>query len=89
MDSQKTSVIYPVAKKISNKDDVNVTRLHLKDVTFHPQMVNSRNPGYRSVLKSIEENTGVGGLSNTSFNLHGYPLVGTPEIAIHTLKIVI
>jgi carbamoyltransferase len=23
---------------------------------------------------------------NTSFNLHGFPIVGTPEVAIDTLK---
>jgi carbamoyltransferase len=28
----------------------------------------------------------VGGILNTSFNLHGYPIVGSPEIALDTLR---
>jgi carbamoyltransferase len=60
--------------------------LHPKDMTCRPQTVNFWNPGYYNVIKTFENITGVGGLLNTSFNLHGYPLVGTPEIAIHTLQ---
>lgn len=60
--------------------------LHPKDMTCRPQTVNSWNAGYLRVLKTFESVTGVGGVMNTSFNLHGYPLVGTPEIAIHTLE---
>ena len=60
--------------------------LHPKDMTCRPQTVNSWNPGYYDVLKTFEDITGVGGLLNTSYNLHGYPLVGTPEIAFHTFQ---
>ena len=60
--------------------------LHPKDMTCRPQTVDSSNPGYQDVLKTFEDISGVGGVLNTSFNLHGYPLVGTPEIAIHTLN---
>ena len=67
------------------KSEELIAGLHPKDMTCRPQTVNSWNPGYQSVLKTFEETTGVGGLLNTSFNLHGYPLVGTPEIAIHTM----
>jgi carbamoyltransferase len=37
-------------------------------------------------LKTFEGITGVGGVLNTSFNLHGYPIVGTPETALWTLE---
>jgi carbamoyltransferase len=60
--------------------------LHPKDLTGRPQSVNGWNSDYQNVLRSYQEITGVGGILNTSFNLHGYPIVGTPEIAIHTLN---
>jgi carbamoyltransferase len=60
--------------------------LHPKDMTCRPQTVNTWNPGYYKVLKTFEDISGIGGVLNTSFNLHGYPLVGTPEIAMHTLN---
>ena len=63
-----------------------IAGLHPKDLTGRPQAVNDWNTDYRKVLLSYQEITGVGGILNTSFNLHGYPIVGTPEIAIHTLN---
>jgi carbamoyltransferase len=70
----------------TSKSEELLAGLHPKDMTCRPQTVNSWNPGYRDVLKTFEDMTGIGGVLNTSFNLHGYPLVGTPEIAIHTLN---
>jgi carbamoyltransferase len=58
---------------------------HPFDRTIRPQIVNEMNPGYRDVIRAFKKRTGVGGVLNTSFNLHGSPIVGTPEIAIHTL----
>ena len=37
-------------------------------------------------LKNFEKQTGISALLNTSFNLHGYPIVCTPIDAINTLK---
>ncbi|MCK4885681.1 hypothetical protein KAS24_06370, partial [Candidatus Bathyarchaeota archaeon] len=55
--------------------------------TCRPQMLNEDwNTGYREVLDSFEEQTGVGGLLNTSFNLHGYPIVCTPKQALWTFE---
>jgi carbamoyltransferase len=48
--------------------------------------VNDLNPSYRDLLRAFQARTGVGGLLNTSFNLHGSPIVGTPDIALDTLK---
>ena len=63
-----------------------VAGTHPFDRTIRPQIVNELNPGYRAILKAFKELTGVGGLLNTSFNLHGFPIVGTPEVAIETLQ---
>ena len=60
--------------------------LHPQDGTARPQTVNSWNPGYRKILETFQEQTGVGGLLNTSFNLHGYPIVGTPDLALWTFE---
>ena len=35
---------------------------------------------------SFESKTGIGGILNTSFNLHGFPIVFNPETAISTFK---
>lgn len=58
---------------------------HPFDRTIRPQLVNELNPGYRDIIRAFKARTGCGGILNTSFNLHGSPIVGTPEIAIHTL----
>jgi carbamoyltransferase len=63
-----------------------VAGTHPFDRTIRPQVVNDLNPGYRDVIRAFKARTGVGGILNTSFNLHGYPIVGTPEVAIDTLK---
>lgn len=63
-----------------------ISALHPFDRTARPQTVNEWNPNYRRILEKFQEHTGVGGVLNTSFNLHGYPIVGTPEIAIETFK---
>jgi carbamoyltransferase len=48
--------------------------------------VNTWNPGYRSAIETFQHETGVGGILNTSFNLHGYPIVGTPDVALWTFE---
>jgi carbamoyltransferase len=61
--------------------------LHPYDFTARPQIVTeSWNPSYHQVLKTFEKETGVGGLLNTSFNLHGDSIVCSPEDAVHTFK---
>jgi carbamoyltransferase len=60
--------------------------LHPQDESARPQTVNSWNEGYRAILETFQEATGVGGVLNTSFNLHGYPIVGSPELALWTFE---
>jgi carbamoyltransferase len=63
-----------------------IAGIHPYDQTIRPQLVNELNPGYRDLLRAFRARTGVGGIMNTSFNLHGSPIVGTPEVALDTLK---
>tara|TARA_B100000575_G_C23140360_1_gene663455 strand:- start:3628 stop:5397 length:1770 start_codon:yes stop_codon:yes gene_type:complete len=61
--------------------------IHPFDKTARPQIVTQKdNPGYHSLIKAFEKLTGIGALLNTSFNIHGEPIVGTPSDAIDTFK---
>ena len=63
-----------------------IAGLHPFDLTCRPQAVSrSRNPDYHKMITNFKEKTGIGGVLNTSFNLHGSPIVGNPETAIQTL----
>lgn len=56
--------------------------LHPADLTCRPQVLQpGQNPGYEKILLAFEKLTGVGGVLNTSFNLHGEPIVQTAEDA--------
>lgn len=62
--------------------------LHPYDGTARPQIITeSTNPDYYAIIKEFEKITGIGGLLNTSFNLHGEPIVCTPENAIKTFLV--
>jgi len=61
--------------------------LHPYDFTARPQILSEKwNPSYYRILKTFERETGIGGVLNTSFNLHGEPIVCSPEDAIYTFK---
>ena len=66
-------------------DNAIIAGMHPFDRTVRPQVVNELNPGYRDVIRAFKERSGVGAVLNTSFNLHGFPIVGTPAVAIDTL----
>ena len=60
--------------------------LHQHDLTGRPQVVfEEDNPHYYRLISRFKEKTGVGAVLNTSFNLHGFPIVYTPKQAIFTL----
>jgi carbamoyltransferase len=68
------------------RDDI-IAGIHPSDKTCRPQTLNEAwNPGYWKVLSVFQEKTGVGGILNTSFNLHGYPIVCTPGQALWTFE---
>jgi carbamoyltransferase len=61
--------------------------IHPYDYTARPQIVNSTdNLSYYKILKKFEELTGIGGLLNTSLNIHGEPLVNSPDEALSTFQ---
>lgn len=60
--------------------------MHPYDETIRPQIIEREdNPSYWRLIKEFEDRTGVGGVLNTSFNLHGEPIVMSPEDAVDTL----
>lgn len=75
-----------LAFNTTEKRDEIIAAIHPQDFTARPQTLNEWNSSYRKIIKTFENETGVGGILNTSFNLHGYPIVGTPELAIWTFK---
>jgi carbamoyltransferase len=57
--------------------------VHPYDDTARPQIVrNDWNPDYHRLLLEFERLTGRGVILNTSFNLHGYPIVCSPQDAV-------
>ncbi len=64
-----------------------IAGIHQSDKTCRPQLLEKEwNPRYYKIIKEFEKETGIGGVLNTSFNLHGEPMVCSPEDAIHTLE---
>ena len=61
--------------------------LHPADLTARPQIVSREaNGAYHELLRAFEQLTGVGGVLNTSFNLHGEPIVQTAADAVDVLR---
>jgi carbamoyltransferase len=59
---------------------------HPYDKTVRPQIVEkAQNVNYFKLISEFEKLTGIGALLNTSFNLHGFPIVSSPEDALHVL----
>ncbi len=62
--------------------------IHPYDFTCRPQVVSkSQNSGYHELISEFKKITGIGGILNTSFNLHGEPNVQTPQDALRTLQL--
>jgi carbamoyltransferase len=63
-----------------------VAGAHPKDRTLRPQVVTAAaNPDYHAVIGHFERLTGRGAVLNTSFNLHGAPIVATARDAIRVM----
>ncbi len=64
-----------------------VAAIHPQDATARPQILEeSWNPGYHAVIREFERRTGVGAVLNTSFNLHGEPVVSSATDAVDTFE---
>jgi carbamoyltransferase len=60
--------------------------LHPYDKTIRPQAVDKEwNPQYHALLTEFKKLTGISGILNTSFNLHGEPVVSNFVDVIHTM----
>lgn len=61
--------------------------MHPYDFTLRPQILRKEwNPSYYALIKEFEGLTGIGGVLNTSFNLHGYPIVLGPKEALFVFE---
>ena len=57
--------------------------IHPRDRTARAQFVDQElSPSYHKLIKTFEATTGQSAILNTSFNLHGYPLVNSPDDAL-------
>ena len=60
---------------------------HPYDRTARPQIVSKEaSPKYHAIIDAFREETGIPAILNTSFNLHGEPIVNDLEDALHTLR---
>jgi carbamoyltransferase len=61
--------------------------LHQGDKTGRPQLMSEDlNPEVYAMLKEFKKITGIGGVINTSFNIHGNPIVCTACDALETMQ---
>ena len=60
--------------------------IHPADRTVRPQILERERNQATMLIEAFERQTGVGALLNTSFNLHGHPIVLGPEEALFTLE---
>ncbi len=61
---------------------------HPYDKTVRPQAVSSTyTPEYHALISAFQKLTGIPALLNTSFNLHGEPIVDTIADAVRTFKL--
>jgi carbamoyltransferase len=68
------------------RDEI-VAAVHPQDGTARAHLVDQAwNPDYHHVIREFERRTGIGAVLNTSFNLHGEPLVGSPDDAVDTFE---
>ena len=60
---------------------------HPADKSARPEMLSKElNPEMYEIMEEFEKITGRGAVLNTSFNLHGYPIVNTPKEAVCVLE---
>ena len=61
--------------------------IHPYDETVRPQMLKKiENPSYYDLIKEFEKISGISALLNTSYNLHGFPIVCNVIDAVSTFK---
>ena len=69
-----------------HREDI-AAAIHPHDGTARAQILQqSWNPEYHRLIREFERRTGIGAVLNTSFNLHGEPLVCSAEDAVSTFE---
>ncbi|MBI3837577.1 MAG: hypothetical protein HY288_06555 [Planctomycetia bacterium] len=64
-----------------------IAAVHNADLTCRAQILSrAHNPAMHDILNAFERRTGGGVILNTSFNLHGFPIVRTAEEALGVLR---
>ncbi len=64
-----------------------IAACHPADQTARPEILTKElNPEVYEIVEEFAKITGRGSILNTSFNLHGYPIVNTPSDAIYVLE---
>src|SRR3990167_6375830 len=67
--------------------DLLTAAIHPHDGTARPQILERTwNPEYYAVIDEFERRTGIGAVLNTSFNLHGEPIVCSAADAVDTFE---
>lgn len=62
--------------------------IHQGDFTCRPQILEEGcNQSYYALIRAFEQHTGVGGVLNTSFNLHGEPIVQSAAEAARVFRL--
>jgi carbamoyltransferase len=85
LDSMRYMIVTVDATELAKKHLL--AAMHQKDKTIRPQVVTStENEKLYKILKEYESLTKMGGFMNTSLNLHGSPLVSSPEQAMFTIE---
>jgi carbamoyltransferase len=75
---------FPTSAK--GRDEI-VAAIHPHDATARAHILEeSWNPGYHRIIREFEARTGIGAVLNTSYNLHGEPLVCSAEDAVDTFE---
>ena len=64
-----------------------IAAVHNADLTCRAQILRrEQNPDVYAILKAFSEQTGRAVILNTSFNLHGFPIVRTAADALHVFR---
>ena len=64
-----------------------IAAVHNADLTCRAQLLEPEaNPEMHRIVEAFEARTGRGVILNTSFNLHGFPIVRTAEDALHVFR---
>lgn len=77
-----------VSFKVSKRGEKDLAAaIHPYDKTTRPQILDEEaNPSYYDLIKRFEKLTGIGAILNTSFNLHGEPIVATVQDAFRVFE---